>query len=204
MFAHVRAATPGMTVDEINCHPFQSGPFLWMHNGHVTEFQKIKRRLIGALDEDHFAALIGTTDSEHIFALFLTELKKTGGENSPDSLITAITNTISLLNSWSKEACIQEPNYYNFALTDGETIITTRYVSDPSLEAASLYYSTGENFIFQDPASTIATRPNDNTLLIASEPLTRKEKNWTKVPNNHMIIDSRANGFEVRPILPVD
>ena len=33
IFAHVRAAYPGMLVTEANCHPFQHGRFLWMHNG---------------------------------------------------------------------------------------------------------------------------------------------------------------------------
>jgi glutamine amidotransferase len=44
-FAHVRAASPGMRVSEANCHPFQYGRFLWMHNGIIRDFSRIKRRL---------------------------------------------------------------------------------------------------------------------------------------------------------------
>ncbi len=33
IFAHVRAAFPGMLVTEANCHPFHHGRFMWMHNG---------------------------------------------------------------------------------------------------------------------------------------------------------------------------
>jgi hypothetical protein len=50
IFAHVRAAYPGMMVSEgiisftqanshkfkANCHPFQSGRYLWMHNGTLS------------------------------------------------------------------------------------------------------------------------------------------------------------------------
>jgi hypothetical protein len=31
----VRAAMPGMPVSEQNCHPFQFGRYMWMHNGMV-------------------------------------------------------------------------------------------------------------------------------------------------------------------------
>ena len=30
-FAHVRDASIDMTVSQSNCHPFQYGPYLWMH-----------------------------------------------------------------------------------------------------------------------------------------------------------------------------
>ena len=33
VFAHVRAAYPGMPVSEENCHPFQFSHYMWMHNG---------------------------------------------------------------------------------------------------------------------------------------------------------------------------
>ena len=37
VFAHVRAASPGMGVTEFNCHPFQYRQFLWMHNGRIPD-----------------------------------------------------------------------------------------------------------------------------------------------------------------------
>jgi hypothetical protein len=48
IFAHVRAAYPGMPVSEQNCHPFQWGRYLWMHNGVVGGFTQVRRRA-GAL-----------------------------------------------------------------------------------------------------------------------------------------------------------
>jgi predicted glutamine amidotransferase len=30
IFAHIRAATPGSSITEDNCHPFRFGRFLWM------------------------------------------------------------------------------------------------------------------------------------------------------------------------------
>ena len=70
-FAHVRAASPGMRVCEANCHPFQYGRFLWMHNGTIEGFRQIKRRLRASLPDQLYNAIEGTTDSEHAFAVFL-------------------------------------------------------------------------------------------------------------------------------------
>ena len=65
IFAHVRAATPGMSVvSEENCHPFRYGTLLFQHNGHVEGFAQIKRRLLAALRDDVFEWLDGTTDSQ--------------------------------------------------------------------------------------------------------------------------------------------
>ena len=46
LFAHVRAASPGSPVTELNCHPFQYGNLLWMHNGRIAGFRQIRRALL--------------------------------------------------------------------------------------------------------------------------------------------------------------
>lgn len=73
-FAHVRDASVGMPVSEANCHPFQYGCFLWMHNGRLDQFTRFKRLLINQLSDKAYAMINGTTDSEHAFALFLDEI----------------------------------------------------------------------------------------------------------------------------------
>jgi len=63
-----------MRVGEENCHPFQNGRYLWMHNGSIEGFSRIKRRLRESLPDPLYDAVQGTTDSEHAFALFLSFL----------------------------------------------------------------------------------------------------------------------------------
>lgn len=46
IFAHVRAAIPGMLVSEANCHPFQYGRYLWMHNGESDALANRSTRVI--------------------------------------------------------------------------------------------------------------------------------------------------------------
>lgn len=111
-----------------------------MHNGQISQFSKIKRRLLAALPEPLFLWPQGHTDSEFAFALFLSHL---GNPESMDEfsyleLKDAMLKTIQNLNQWSQEANIQEPSLMNFCVTDGKSIVCTRYVSSKVDEAASL------------------------------------------------------------------
>ena len=58
-FAHVRAASPGSFVSEANCHPFQYEQFLWMHNGEIGEFSRLRRRLRSHLSDDLYNFIQG-------------------------------------------------------------------------------------------------------------------------------------------------
>jgi glutamine amidotransferase len=74
VFAHVRAASPGFPIAETNCHPWCYGRFLWMHNGFISQFNKIKRKLQASLRDELFHFVQGNTDSEWTFALFLNQV----------------------------------------------------------------------------------------------------------------------------------
>ena len=49
LFAHMRAST-GTPVQRSNCHPFRHGRWLWMHNGALRGFHRLKRDLMVAVD----------------------------------------------------------------------------------------------------------------------------------------------------------
>ena len=70
-FSHIRAAT-GTAVQETNTHPFRHGRWLWMHNGVIREFARMRRELVLAVDDSLFTSIEGTTDSETMFYLALT------------------------------------------------------------------------------------------------------------------------------------
>lgn len=62
---HLRWATPGMTVNINNCHPFTDGEIAFAHNGSFTPTEQLRKDL---LDWDAWAPQ-GTTDSELYFSL---------------------------------------------------------------------------------------------------------------------------------------
>jgi predicted glutamine amidotransferase len=198
VFAHVRAASPGMSVTELNCHPFRHGELLWMHNGRVAQFPRIKRRLRESLSDERYAFIQGTTDSEHAFAVFLDRLLAEPGAPTVARLEAAMRQTIEQLSGWTRAAGIDEPSFYNFAVTDGRHIVASRYVDAPDHQPETLYYARGERFVCQDGHYRMdpATGP-PHAVIVASEPLTEHAEDWERVPRNHLI----TIGTDLEPTL---
>jgi predicted glutamine amidotransferase len=69
--AHVRAAT-GTPVQETNCHPFVHGRWLFVHNGYVAGYERLRRDMMRTVRPELFPEIRGTTDSELMFHLALT------------------------------------------------------------------------------------------------------------------------------------
>ena len=187
--AHVRAASPGMRVSEANCHPFQYGRFLWMHNGIIRDFGRIKRRLCASLPDHLYNMIGGTTDSEHAFAVFLHSLGDTERVCSANEMGQALVDTIAQLERWTAESGVSGPSYYNFAVTDGRSVVAVRYVSDPTVEPQSLYYSTGGKYQCSRDGvcSFCECEVSEKTMIIASERLTANANDWFRVAPNHVL-----------------
>ena len=187
-FAHVRAASPGMRVSEANCHPFQYGRFLWMHNGCIRDFGRIKRRLRASLPDDLYTMIEGTTDSEHAFALFLHLLGDSDEFSNARSLGQALVRTIEQLERWTAEAGLSEASYYNFAVTDGVNVAAVRYVSDATVEPQSLYYSQGGKYHCESGVCSFSNcNSAEKTIIISSERLTDNPEDWFRVAPNHVV-----------------
>jgi len=191
LFAHVRAATPGMAVTETNVHPFSYDRFMWMHNGSVAGFHQIKRRLRENLKDEFYDMIQGTTDSEHAFALFLNHLRVPFGEASGADLRVALFETIASLNEWTRKASVVEASYYNFAVTDGQSIVVSRYCSAEGIAGASLHYSRGLRFECLPDGlcdmHPVASEEKASAVIIASERLTDDADDWLDVPDNHTV-----------------
>jgi predicted glutamine amidotransferase len=71
-FAHVRAST-GTASTRANCHPFSHGRFLFMHNGQIGGYPRLKRRIEAMIPDEFYDARLGTTDSEAIFLAALAQ-----------------------------------------------------------------------------------------------------------------------------------
>lgn len=144
IFGHVRAASPGSVVSHENCHPFKFGRLVFMHNGHIEGFSRIRRALVAQLSDEAFANIKGLTDSEHAFALLLTGIHDPGrrGAFAPDELERAIMVVVTKITTLLADAGIVEGfTSCNFALTDGETVVATRFCDKwPAIPPPSLYF----------------------------------------------------------------
>jgi glutamine amidotransferase len=193
IFAHVRATTAG-SLSEDNCHPFTHGSLMWMHNGGLGGWSHIKRRLGALLADKWFLGVHGGTDSEWAFALFLNTLESLGHDPSncppngfdPTVLRKAVEMTIAQINELTdsipngvvQNEDVDTRSLLNFAVTDGHSVICTRYISSSRDEAASLYYSSGTQWATrtEDPEDRLYHMERQDKgadiVLVASEPLT--------------------------------
>ncbi|KAA1471540.1 N-terminal nucleophile aminohydrolase [Dentipellis sp. KUC8613] len=191
VFAHVRATTAGsLSLD--NCHPFIHGKLMFMHNGSIEEFPRIKRRLQQQLPDHIFNVVNGNTDSEWSFALFLSKLPDANAESfSHRVLQNAMLETIATLNQLAEDAGITQPSLMNFCVTDGESVVATRYISSRHDEAASLWFSSGTTFSeYADGGHYKMSKADkrENIIMVASEPLTFEKADWMEIKTNYMVV----------------
>ena len=199
IFAHVRAATHG-SVSEANCHPFQYGKLLFMHNGAIAGFNVIKRALRMRLSDGIYDWIKGDTASEHFFALILQYLDAHGDltvNHMAEAYIKALKELTELLNEHS----IDRPFYLNGLLSDGERMVTTRYVSDEKLEPHTLYHSGRGRFECDEGVCRIVQgKPENDCIMIVSEKLTDVAEDWHLVPGNHMVMLDKDLSQSVKPV----
>ncbi|MBL7664120.1 MAG: class II glutamine amidotransferase [Bacteriovoracaceae bacterium] len=195
-FAHVRAANVG-EVSEANCHPFQYKNFLFMHNGSVDDFQTIKRYLKRKLSDEVYNWVRGSTDSEHIFALFIHNLHQKYKNNpTATQMVEVLKQTIDEIVEMKKEFGVTSNDYINIVLSDGHRLIALRYITDTSEAASTLYFSEGSRYECSDGVCRMRdiTKKDEHSVLIVSEKLTNIKKDWKEVPTNHfLIVDDKQN-----------
>ena len=205
VFAHVRAASAGFPVSETNCHPWCYGRFLWMHNGYIADFPKLKRKLQASLRDELYHYVQGNTDSEWAFALFLNQLDDPLNKNyTTEQIKQALLQMIALLNQWSKEEGISKTSLFNFAVTDGKTTICSRYVNSKTGEPASLFYSCGTRFEAESEPGLykmVKSNKREDVVIVTSEPLTFERSDWLPVPANSLIIITPKLNVLISPVM---
>ena len=145
IIGHVRAASRGSVVSFDNTHPFRYGRLAFVHNGHIENFGPLRRVFSARLSEEAFLAVKGLTDSEHAFALLLTRLRDSGRAEpfAPAELVSAMRATIADILALLDEAGVASGfTSLNFCLSDGETVIVTRFCDRwPAIPPPSLYFA---------------------------------------------------------------
>jgi glutamine amidotransferase len=200
-FAHVRDASPGMPVAEANCHPFQYKNFLWMHNGRLGQFTKLQRPILNNLSDEAFHTIRGSTDSEYAFAMFLDAIQF-NHQASTKEMAQAVLTTIRKITKLRIAHGVTSNAFINFAVSNGRTIIVTRFSTNQNTKPASLFYAVGtfhrkkeKDFRIKIPEKKCGT-----DVIICSEPLTCHKNDWLKVKRNHMVIVNALGKVTTRPI----
>jgi len=190
---------------------------MWMHNGNIGAWRYVKRPLSDSLSDKWFLGVKGGTDSEWAFALFLDTLEGMGvnPDDDPEKgfgakiLRKALKQTIAKINAFVKAVPaehnlgdVETRSLLNFAITDGHSVIVSRYVSSKTDAAASLYYSSGTEWAEGKVKGQFRMERRDkasDVVLVASEPLTFERHNWLSVPTNTIVTITDQTVF-VRPV----
>ena len=192
-FAHIRAST-GTAIQETNAHPFRYGRWLWMHNGLIREFPRLRRELVLAVDDSLFPSIEGTTDSETMFYLALTF----GLESDP---VGAVERMVGLV-----EESGRTPRRRASDPDDDRDERRAQHLGVPLLErrrSRSLYFSTRMDALKAlHPDIEGLAGLSDETRVVLSEPLGDLEGAWNEVPESHVGIIQPGDD-ELRPFTPV-
>ena len=174
-FAHVRASS-GSAVQESNCHPFRHERWLWMHNGMIRDFARMRRDLLLEIDPALYPEIQGTTDSEAMFFLALTY----GLRDDP---VAAVERTVGFVESTAARHGIQNPVQMTVATTEGERTWAFRYSSDN--RSRTLFYSTDvDDLRALHPDVEALSMLSDEARLVVSEPLGAMPDAFNEVPES--------------------
>lgn len=132
-----------------------------MHNGYISDFQKIKRQMSNAMSQEAYEHIQGSTDTEHFAALLMSFLcigaarnPSTSNEDtaipgaedyhSAAQIRDALKQTISTIIKIQQEVLgpNSQPNDLNIAVTDGKSLVACRFRNHVTEQPPSLYYST--------------------------------------------------------------
>ncbi len=200
VFAHVRAASEGLEVSEANCHPFTSGPYLWMHNGTIGGKEQLRDWARRFLSTGSAAVIRGTTDSEQLFALFLDFLAETRSTpGSTPALADVLRKTVRFLEDFQRESGVREPSSLNVALTDGESIFAIRQAFGSDKPPPSLHYAEGVRLERSESGFHFAPAPQGSSAWIASEPIF-PDSAWRVVPAGSLLTVGPDQGVEIETL----
>jgi predicted glutamine amidotransferase len=190
--AHVRAAI-GSPVQQSNCHPFRHGGTLFVHNGFVRDFHRIKRDVVLALDPELYPQIVGSTDSEHMFYLALTF----GLLDDPQA---ALERMVGFIERAAGAAGIEDAMQMTIGVLGHDSFVGARYASRSV--PRTLYHSNDIGTLQQmyPDFEDLQLLPGD-AHAVMSEPLGNLPGAWSEVAVSTAVHLTRGS-IDVRPFAP--
>ena len=184
--AHVRAATGGTPVQQSNCHPFRHGRWLFLHNGRIRDFSRIRRALDFAVRPDLYNCMEGSTDTEVMFHLALTF----GLEDDP---IGALERMVGFVEAAGWDAGIEHPMQMTIGLSNGHHLYGLRYSSNG--RSRTLFHSRSIKALRR--MNPRFDRFSDDAIVVVSEPMNDVAEYWEEIPESTVLV---VEGSSVRAL----
>jgi glutamine amidotransferase len=212
VLAHVRgvAYSPEVEIAPQNVHPFH---FLqtkvWLaHNGELARFREMKPHLLEHIPASIAQCVSGTTDSEWIYALLLAQLRDPTVSPTVEEITHAVEKTLEIIRSIRERCGIAVSSFVNLFITTGVEVVAVRYcfdfgcyeidshvVHDPNFSFLSLWYTCGVEYgLHAGEWKMIGGSGVADSIMIASEPLTRDTTAWLEVPEYSLLYADMRSG----------
>ena|SRR6185436_16371797 len=219
VLAHVRgvAYSTAVEISLQNVHPFQFEGLQWAlaHNGDLAGLAEMKPHLAPHIKSDFLTRIRGTTDSEWIYALFVSQLRDPREDASEDEVFAALEKTIAILRDARKQIGMALSSSLNLFIANGSQLAAVRYcldfgcyrtddptrVHEANLSFLSLWYTLGRNYgLHEEEWKMTGGAERADSILVASEPLTRDTSSWVELPEYGALFAEIRNG---RPYVSV-
>lgn len=196
--AHVRKATVGATSIP-NTHPFTHRGWMFIHNGTVRAFERVRPLLQERTDPEFLEQRRGTTDSELAFYWLLTQMKQAGinldRRAAPKAAVEYLVGTaVKTLDEWCSREGAERPAQLNFIVTDGRILVASRWHN-------SLHWVGRDGVHDCEICGIPHVRHVEGTtyraVVVASEPITHEA--WREVPDASLLsVGASAKGEILR------
>jgi glutamine amidotransferase len=212
VLAHVRgvAYSTQVEISLQNVHPFQfpGVPLVLAHNGDLARFAEMRPGLARHVRPELARMVKGTTDSEWIYALVVSQLDDPYAVPTADALVAAVKAAIAILREERARLAIDTSSSVNLFMSDGTQVAALRYCFDfgrystadasrlheANLGFLSLWYTVGRGYgLHEGEWKMTGGAENADSILIASEPLTRDVASWVEIPE-YALLHARMNG----------
>lgn len=186
VLAHVRRATQGpKTV--FNCHPFQHGRWVFAHNGDIPDFSVRRSALVDDIAPAFRRFILGETDSEVIFFIFLTQLALAGGSGDLGAALRALRATVRRVRRICEDEAPVPRTSLTLMATDGQMLVATHggkdlYVSTHKTRCADRDTCASLSAACEGPAPDGVV----NHFIVSSEPL-QGENVWERLSAGDMV-----------------
>jgi glutamine amidotransferase len=203
LVAHVRGVTYSdeAVVAETNLHPFQfaGAGVVLAHNGHLRQFARMRYALVEHVRPELARLIEGTTDSEWIYALILSQLDDPFGAPGARELADATAEALRTLRRLRAAHGIDTSSPANLVVSTGSCLVATRFSYDygwyppddemleTDLPFVSLWYAIGGAFEERDGTWAMTGADAPRSAIIASEPLSVDDFGWLEVPEYSML-----------------
>jgi glutamine amidotransferase len=198
LVAHVRGVTYSgdAVVADTNLHPFHFGGtrLVLAHNGHLRQFSRMRYALVEHVRPELARRIEGTTDSEWIYALILSQLDDPYGLPDTRELADAVAGALRILRTVRAEHGIDTSSPVNLCVSSGQAVVATRLSFDygwyppedemleTDLPFVSLWYAIGGEYAQRNGSWQMTPGEPARSVIIASEPLTTDFSTWLEVP----------------------